>query len=130
MSGLDLTHKSFVMLEEIAEIEALGTELALEISELMKFYIGHTFHEKNYETNIRLHDLCAVSYVIKPELFQGNDYHVEVEIEGRLTAGTTVVDYMERTGLAKNVYVLHTVDREGFRDQFFAAIKKMDPGLA
>lgn len=133
MSGLDLTHKSFVTLEEIAEIEALGTELALEISELMKFYIGHTFqtpfHEENYDTNIRLHDLCAVSYVIKPELFKGDDYHVEVEIEGRLTAGTTVVDYMERTGLPKNVHVLHSVDREGFRDHFFAAIKKMDPEL-
>ncbi|WP_342528211.1 nucleoside hydrolase [Chryseomicrobium sp. FSL W7-1435] len=130
MSGLDLTHKSFVTLEEIAEIEALGTELAEQISSLLKFYTSYAkqtpFHEENYETNIRLHDLCAVSYVVRPELFKGDDYHVEVEIEGRLTAGTTVVDYMERTGLPKNVHVLHTVDRDAFRDHFFEAIKKMD----
>lgn len=130
MSGLDLTHKSYVTVDEIAEIEEIGSELAQKISSLMKFYIHHTkqtpFHEENFETNIRLHDTCAVSYVITPELFEGDDYHVEVETEGRLTAGTTVVDYMERTGLPKNVKVLHTVDREAFRDQLFNAIKKMD----
>ncbi|MFC4354235.1 nucleoside hydrolase [Chryseomicrobium palamuruense] len=130
MSGLDLTHKSFVTLEEIAEVEALETEFARQISSLMKFYIHHTkqtpFHEENYETNIRLHDLCAVSYVVTPELFKGDEYHVEIEIEGRLTRGTTVVDYMERTGLPKNVKVLHTVDREAFRKQFFQAIEKMN----
>jgi len=130
MSGLDLTHKSYVTVDEIAEVEAIGSELAQHMSSLMKFYINNAkqtpFHEENFEKNIRLHDLCAVSYVITPELFKGDDYHVEIETEGRLTAGTTVVDYMERTGLPKNVKVLHTVNREAFRDQFFNAIKKMD----
>lgn len=130
MSGLDVTHKAYITLDEVAEIEVTGTELARNISSLLKFYIHNAkrtaFHEEHFERVIRLHDLCAVSYVITPDLFEGDDCHVEVELEGRLTAGTTVVDYSQRTGLPKNVKVLHTVKREEFVQQFFEAIKKMN----
>ncbi|WP_408008382.1 nucleoside hydrolase [Pseudalkalibacillus sp. A8] len=130
MSGLDVTHKAYITLDEVSGIEATGTELAKNISSLLKFYIYNAnrtpFHEEHFERAIRLHDLCAVSYVITPELFEGDDCHVEVELEGRLTAGTTVVDYTQRTGLPQNVKVLHTVKREEFVQQFFEAIKKMD----
>jgi pyrimidine-specific ribonucleoside hydrolase len=130
MSGLDVTHKAYLTLEEAQAIEALDTELTKNIGSLLKFYIHNAkrtaFHEEHFERVFRLHDLCAVSYVITPELFEGDDCHVEVELEGRLTAGTTVVDYDQRTGLPKNVKVLHTVKREEFVQQFFDAIKKMD----
>ncbi|MFJ7829226.1 hypothetical protein ACIQXU_03325 [Peribacillus sp. NPDC097284] len=48
---------------------------------------------------------------------------MQVELEGRLTAGTTVVDYARRSGKTPNVHVLHGVDREGFVSEFMNAIE-------
>ena len=54
---------------------------------------------------------------------------VAVELEGKLTAGTTVVDYAQQTGLPHNAKVLHTINREKFVAQFFNAVKKMSVKL-
>lgn len=129
MSGLDVTHKSFVTLEELNEIEAIGSDFAHKVVKMLRFYVHAAkqtaFHDPEFKSRIRLHDLCAVSYVLTPELFEGDDCHVAVELEGKLTAGTTVVDYEQRTGLPHNVKVLHTVDREKFVEQFLDAVKTM-----
>lgn len=129
MSGLDVTHKAYVTLEELEELERMDTDFALKVAAMMRFYIKQAkqtaFHPADFEKCIRLHDLCAVSYVVTPELFEGDDCCVEIETEGRLTAGTTVVDYAQLSGKTANAKVLHTVDREKFVAQFFGAVEKM-----
>jgi len=129
MSGLDVTHKAFVTLEELNEIEEIGSDFAIKVVEMLRFYVKGVkqtaFHNPNFENCIRLHDLCAVSYVLTPELFEGDDCYVAIELEGKLTSGTTVVDYTHRTGLRHNVKVLHTVNREKFVEQFLDAVKIM-----
>lgn len=133
MSGLDVTHKSFVTLNELSEIEAIGSDFAHKVVEMLRFYLYATkqtaFHDPEFKSRIRLHDLCAVSYVLTPELFEGEDCHVSVELEGKLTIGTTVVDYAHLTGLPHNVKVLHTVNREKFVEQFLDAVKKMSHNI-
>ncbi|QFF98047.1 nucleoside hydrolase [Psychrobacillus glaciei] len=129
MSGLDVTHKAYVTLEELNQIEAIDSDFALKVVNMLRFYIHAAkqtaFHSPDFESRIRLHDLCAVSYVLTPELFDGDDCYVAVELEGKLTAGTTVVDYAQQSGLPHNVKVLHTVDREKFVEQFINAVKIM-----
>ena len=129
MSGLDVTHKAFVNMEELNQIESMGTELSQNIGSMLRFYIqnakNNDFQKTDFENGFRLHDLCAVSYVVTPELFEGEDCFVAVETEGRHTAGATVVDYMHRSGKPHNVKVLHTVNREAFVNQFMEAIAKM-----
>lgn len=129
MSGLDVTHKAYVTLEEINEIEAIGSDFASKVGQMLRFYIHSAkqtaFHAPGFESQIHLHDLCAVSYVLTPELFEGDDCYVAVELEGKLTAGTTVVDYAQQTGLPHNAKVLHSINREKFVEQFFDAVKKM-----
>ncbi|MHA6260803.1 nucleoside hydrolase [Sporosarcina sp. CAU 1771] len=133
MSGLDVTHKAYVTLSELDKIEAIGTDFAQKIGTMLRFYINAAkktgFHEENFEHVIRLHDLCAVSYVLTPELFDGDDCYVEVELEGRLTSGTTVVDYDQKTGKDHNVKVLHSVNREAFVEQFFNAVQKISQAI-
>ncbi|WP_313892066.1 nucleoside hydrolase [Psychrobacillus sp.] len=129
MSGLDVTHKAYVTLEELDRIEAIGSDFAHKVAAMLRFYVHAAkqtaFHSPEFENRIRLHDLCAVSYVLTPELFEGDDCYVAIEIEGKYTAGTTVVDYEQRTGLPHNVKVLHTVHREKFVEQFMDAVKVM-----
>ncbi|MCR2821032.1 nucleoside hydrolase [Lederbergia panacisoli] len=129
MSGLDVTHKAYVNMEELEKIETMGTDLAQKIASMLRFYIqtakNNEFQETDFENGIRLHDLCAVSYVVTPELFEGDDCYVAIETEGRYTAGATVVDYTQNSGKPHNVKVLHSVQREAFVNQFMEAIKEM-----
>ncbi|WKA56877.1 nucleoside hydrolase [Planococcus shenhongbingii] len=134
MSGLDVTHKAFVSMKELQDIESIGSDFALKISKMLRFYVKEArqtaFHTPEFEERFRLHDLCAVSYVLTPELFEGDDCFVQIETVGLLTAGTTVVDYVQRSGKPANAKVLHTVDREKFVAQFVDAIKKMSQQTA
>ena len=126
MSGLDVTHKAYVTMEEAKKILEIGTEFAEKAYHLVTFYfevITRTpFNDENYDKVLHFHDVCAVMYLLKPELFKGDDYFVEVSLEG-ITAGATVVDYRNRTGKKPNVHVLHTVNREKFVEEFMQAVK-------
>ncbi|WP_284140485.1 MULTISPECIES: nucleoside hydrolase [unclassified Virgibacillus] len=130
MSGLDVTHKAFLDEDDLKRIGDIGTELTERLVELMTFYTKAAtqtaFHEENYDTNVRLHDLCAVGYVVEPKLFQGDDCYVAIETTSELTRGTTMVDYTQSLPYAKNVHVLHTVDRERFVAMFIDAIQKAE----
>ncbi|WP_102693245.1 nucleoside hydrolase [Rummeliibacillus pycnus] len=125
MSGLDVTHKAYITREEMAELRTLGTPFAEKAADMMKFYTftqtQTPFHAPHFEEQIRVHDVCAVAVLVAPELFEGDDYYVEVELEGRLTAGSTIVDYTRKTGHEPNAKVLHSVNREGYVKLFFEA---------
>lgn len=129
MSGLDVTHKAYVTPQEAERILNLGTDLGTKVHSMLTYYLNNLkpspFHEPHYAEVSRLHDLCAAMYLIHPEFFEGQHCYVEVELEGRATSGTTVVDYENKTGKEPNVNVLHTVDREAFFEAFYEAIKKM-----
>ena len=132
MSGLDVTHKAYVTMEEAKKILEIGTEFAQKAYQLVTYYfdvITRTpFHEENYDKVLQFHDVCAVMYLLKPELFVGDDYYVEVSLEG-ITAGATVVDYRNRTGKAPNVHVLHTVNRLEFVSEFMRAVNVISDRL-
>ncbi len=126
MSGLDVTHKAFVTIDEAKSILNIGTEFAEKAYHLVTYYLDAikrtAFHEENYDQVLHFHDVCAVMYLLKPELFEGQDCYVEVALEG-ITAGATIVDYTNRSGKTANVHVLHSVNREEFVKEFVKAVK-------
>ncbi|WP_084710746.1 nucleoside hydrolase [Ornithinibacillus californiensis] len=126
MSGLDVTHKAYVTPDEAKRILDIGTEFAEKSYQLVTFYLDMMkktpFHEGNYDEVLHFHDVCAVMYLLKPDLFEGQDCYVEVALEGN-TAGTTVVDYTNKTGKTPNVHVLHTVKREEFVGEFMESVR-------
>ena len=63
-----------------------------------------------------LHDACAVAYLLKPEIFIGKDYYVEIETKGEFTTGSTVVDQFNRYNKKANTKVLLDLDRQAFVD--------------
>jgi pyrimidine-specific ribonucleoside hydrolase len=126
MSGLDVTEKAFITIDEMKNILDKRSEFTQKLNQMVEFYLKNIkktpFHEENYDQVLAFHDVCAVMYLLKPQIFEGQDYFVEVELEG-ITAGTTVVDYMETTGKAPNVYVLYGVNREAFVAEFKKAVE-------
>ncbi len=60
-----------------------------------------------------LHDPCAVLAVTHPELLETRPRHVQVELQGRLTRGMTVVDErLLRPPPAANAKVAYAIDAE------------------
>ncbi|QDP41379.1 nucleoside hydrolase [Radiobacillus deserti] len=127
MSGLDVTHKAYLSQADVNELEHFQTNLSDKLVSMIRFYQDGgdrtPFHEENYNDVIRLHDLCAVAYVVDPSLFEGDDYFVSVERMGTYTNGATVVDYDKRSGQTPNVRVLYEVNREKLVSLFLRAVK-------
>jgi len=126
MSGLDVTHKAYVSPQEAQRILEIGGEFSEKAYKLVTYYLDvmkkTPFHEDNYDEVLHFHDVCAVMYLLKPELFIGQDCYVEVSLEG-ITSGATVVDYTNRKGKTPNVHVLHSVNREAFVEEFMKAVE-------
>jgi len=113
MVGLDVTRQAIAMPACIDAIRSLGTVPALAVCGMLEYYGART--TATYRHGPPLHDPCVIAYLLKPELFQGRDMRVAVELVGEHALGRTVCDVHGRSG-APNARVLEHVDAEGFFD--------------
>jgi inosine-uridine nucleoside N-ribohydrolase len=92
MCGLNLTHQFLVTPDYIDSIAAIGGRVATFVAEVLTFF--SKAYENHYFGNRTgpLHDPCAVLALTHPGLIQFSDYHVDIELNGTLTRGMTVVD--------------------------------------
>ncbi|MGV8969119.1 MAG: nucleoside hydrolase [Microbacteriaceae bacterium] len=93
MVGLDLTLQAQANGDVIERFTALGALADELIVPLATFWIdprdaGHPSFDGQ-----AVHDVCAVAYVARPDLFSSRLARVEIETAGELTAGMTVVDF-------------------------------------
>lgn len=93
MVGLDLTLQAQANGDVIERFTALGALADELIVPLATFWIdprdlGHPSFDGQ-----AVHDVCAVAYVARPDLFSSRLARVDVETAGALTAGMTVVDF-------------------------------------
>lgn len=113
MMPLDVTHKLLTTKARIAAIREIGTRPAIAMVEMLEFF--ERFDVEKYGSDGGpLHDPSVIAYLIKPELFDGRDCNVEIEVNSELTIGMTVVDWWKVTGRAPNTRVMRDVDADGF----------------
>ncbi len=86
MLGLDVTHKALVTEERLARIEAIGTPVAQACGGLLDFFNRYD-RERYHFPGAPLHDPCVIAYLMRPDLFQGQQRRVEIETEGTHTVG-------------------------------------------
>ena len=123
MSGLEVTHKALFGWPEIARLDALGTRVGTVFADLLRFFVK--FHIDKYGmADTPIHDAVAVAAVAKPEMVGTKRYYVDVETNGELTRGRTVVDDRGQlaTGLEPNVDVALDIDRAAFADLLIGAV--------
>ena len=88
---LDLTHQVITTPERLAAIREIGNKPAIAAADMLEFY--GRFSMKRYGTTGGfLHDPCPIAYLLKPELFEGRLFSVQVETLGESTMGRLVVD--------------------------------------
>ncbi|MGI9509027.1 MAG: nucleoside hydrolase [Geminicoccaceae bacterium] len=113
MHGLDVTHKALVTPPRLAAIRAVGTEVSDAVVGLLTFY--NIFDQAKGEgQGAPLHDPCAIAYVMRPDLFEGRDCHVEIDIMSEASMGRTLVDWRGRTDQPANAKAIDGIDADGF----------------
>ena len=132
MSGLDLTHQ-FVVDDHLADdLTAIGTTGGLVLADLIRSYLDKA-ESRGLPRRGGLHDPCAVFAVTHPDAIDRTRRPVDIELDGRLTRGMTVVDFRpgppDPTGdrRAANVEHCHTLDHERCRRLFLEAVAVADP---
>lgn len=119
MIGLDLTLQAMVtdtIRQRMLELGKLGRELVVPLA---------TFWNDPQDPNWggqAVHDVCAVAYVSRPDLFATVPARVEVETDGRWTAGMTVTDF--RSSIP-NAAVAVKIDVDGFWDYVLDAYARV-----
>ena len=98
---LDCTHSAPTPIGWADRLDALGTNTGAAAAGMLRFF--ERYGNQKYGTPSRpLHDALAIGWLLWPELFEGRECHVDIELAGTLTAGMTVVDYWHVTGKPKN----------------------------
>ena len=115
MVGLDLTLQAIVddeVEKRMLALGKLGTDL---VQPLATFWTNPLDDEWDGQA---LHDVCAVAYIARPDLFTTKSARVEVEVEGKYTRGETVVDFHSTQ---PNAIVPTRIDVAGFWDYVLGA---------
>ncbi|WP_086870677.1 ribonucleoside hydrolase RihC [Kosakonia pseudosacchari] len=109
MCGLDVTNRATLTPEYLAALPALNNT-----GKMLHALFSH-YRSGSMATGLRMHDLCAIAWLARPELFTLKSCFVAVETQGQYTTGTTVVDIEGKLGLPPNAQVALDIDVDGFR---------------
>lgn len=123
MAGLDVTENAAITLNEIKTLKDKGKVSHLAY-ELLSFY-----NESGKQFGFidsPIHDLCAVEYLIKPEIFSGKNYYVDIVTDNGISRGQTLADLRKVPKHKDNVFVLKQVDRKKFVETLVEGLEKLD----
>lgn len=109
MVGLDVTSKATLTPDNVETIRDLN-----ETGRMMYSMFQH-YRGGSLKTGLKMHDLCAIAYIVNPELFKTQVCFVDVETSGTYTAGTTIVDLKNRYHREPNATVCLDIDVDAFR---------------
>lgn len=126
MCGLDVTHKALVFQDDIERFRSIGNKSGQVVAELMDFFSIYYRRERpELNGGAALHDPCAIAWLIDPSMFISKPCYVDVEVNGTLTAGTTVVDFFDVLKKTPNVEFVYDIDRTKYIQLIYEAVKRL-----
>ncbi|BFH71551.1 MAG: ribonucleoside hydrolase RihC [Paenibacillus dendritiformis] len=111
MVGLDVTSQATLTTEIVEKIKEMN-KTGFMLYSLFQHYRGGSLKSRG----LKMHDLCAIAYLVNPGLFKTQDCFVDIELAGTYTAGTTVTDITNRLGKPSNATVCLDIDVPAFRE--------------
>ena len=123
MVGLDVTHQAIVTLADAERMESFGNRTGRVFADLLRYFAR--FHVNRYGwSGSPIHDAVAVAHVLGLGLVETRPYRVDIETEGRLTRGRTVVDLHAISGRPANADVGVIIDRPRFVNMLLEAVAR------
>ena len=120
MCGLDVTNQAMLTPDYLASLPTLN-----RTGKMLHALFSH-YRSGTMRTGVRMHDLCAIAWLVRPDLFTVKPCFVAVETLGEYTAGTTVVDIEGRMNKPANVQVALDINVSGFQ-QWVAEVLALAP---
>lgn len=118
MVPLDATHQALVTATQCHQFDALGTPAGKAMAALTGHRIG--IHDKiqrmDVEHSAPVHDALCIAHLITPEVITLEEHPVDVETQGALTVGRTIVDTRRRGTKPVNCKVALEANAELFVD--------------
>lgn len=113
---LDATHRALVSLAQCEELRSLETPAATATAQLVESRIANYAQNEPMERldSAPVHDALVVCSLLEPDILSTEYLYVDVEVQGDLTNGRTVIDRQHRLGQAPNVHVAFDADEERF----------------
>ncbi|TBN43947.1 nucleoside hydrolase [Paracoccus subflavus] len=109
---LDATHQALTSRDWIEGMRALPGRCGPAVASWTDFF--ERFDKEKYGSQgAPLHDPCTIAWLLRPDLFTGRQINVEIELEGRFTAGMTVADWWGVTNRPPNALFIRHVDCDG-----------------
>lgn len=128
MCPLDTTRELYLTDEQIDMLGTFNNPVADMNKQLCRYYKNQVDLYNQASTRFKglcIHDLCAAAYVTNPELFTTSRYQGDVETDGELTSGFTVIDYEDirmTPEEKKNITFIDSVDRNAVLKLYFDAL--------
>jgi purine nucleosidase len=72
-----------------------------------------------------VHDVCAIAYLLWPDLFTGRDCRVDLETTGESTIGRSTIDWWGTRHEKPNAHVIGHVDAARFFERLTASLAKL-----
>src|SRR5712691_10227011 len=89
MVGLDVTRKTALTEAHLRQLEAGQNAVSQAAAKIARNAIAHN-RQQGFAVDPHMHDSLAVAAFLDPSLLKFEDYYVDVETAGELTAGETV----------------------------------------
>ena len=118
MAGLDMGLKALVYPEDSEKIRSMSKTGEMFYA-LFRKYRGGSFG-----TGLKMYDSCAVAYLLCPKMFETADTYIDIETQGELTAGCTVVDLKGYLKKEPNAKVCVEIDADMFKEWFINALMR------
>ena len=113
MMGLGVTHQAVAGPQHLQRIAALGTATGRAVLGMLTRprpgNLGTAGHP--------MHDPCVIAFLLWPELFEGRDCHVHVELGASDLRGRTTIDWNNRLQRPANALVIDKVEAVGLFDR-------------
>lgn len=126
---LDTTRKVYFGEGDLEKLLLQKTPLSMMVYDLLQF-IRET--DKKYVqgeerfSGAIAHDLPVVTYLAHPEYFKSFRCYADVETDGELTTGFTLIDYeniLQKTEEEKNIWYVHSVNRDKVLEELYKSLK-------
>lgn len=101
MVGLDVTRKTSLTEEHVRVLEAHNNAVSQAAAKILRSALEH-MRTQGYTGGFNMHDSLAVSAFLDPSLLRFEEYYVDVETTGELTAGETVAYGPKLSGATGN----------------------------
>ena len=124
MLPLDVTHGALATPARLQRIGALGNASGRAVAAMLNFSERFDLAKYGWE-GAPLHDPNVIAYLLRPEIYQGRQVNVTVEVASELTLGMTVVDYWQITDRPKNVHYIRNVNADAFYELVTTRIMRL-----